>query len=149
MFGWWYRHNLVLPCHFKWFIWFNSQLTCDTFHIFFVLLSNTRPEITGSRSNCSWTYAPRSVLVYAISNIVIRIMLRMCIWVLNVTPLCMFFSGYNNGCPVNHWIIILYLTVQYFLSRCYFEKHKFGKIKDKYNDKNIYISEVFILYRMI
>jgi hypothetical protein len=117
--------------------------------IFFVLLSNTRPEITGSRWNCSWTYAPRSVLVYVISNIVIRIMLRMCIWVLNLTPLCMFFSGYNNGCPVNHWIIILCLTVQYFLSRCYFEKHKFGKIKDKYNDKNIYISEVFILYRMI
>jgi len=43
LFGLWCRHSPVLPCHF---IWFNSQLTCDTYYIFF-LLSNTRPEITG------------------------------------------------------------------------------------------------------
>jgi hypothetical protein len=56
LFGLWCRNSPVLSCHFKWFIWFNSQLTYDTYYIFF-LLSNTRPEITGVK-NCIVGFTP-------------------------------------------------------------------------------------------
>jgi len=43
LFGWWYRHCPILPCHF---IWLNGQLTRL---IYVFLLSNTRPDITGTK----------------------------------------------------------------------------------------------------
>ena len=75
LFGLWCRHSPVLSCHFKWFIWFNSQLTCDTYYIFF-LLSNTRPEITGVKFKLhSWIvgFTPHSVCFLCMLSVMLYV----------------------------------------------------------------------------
>ena len=64
LFGWWYRHSPVFPCHL---ILFNSQLTCDTTYIFYPTLDQ---RLRG-QDRIAVGLTPLGVcLVYVMSNIV-------------------------------------------------------------------------------